>query len=273
MARPQPAAAPRPQPAGSGTGPVSNGTARTASGSREPAGTSCLRTAMHGHLSRSRCGLLLEAWNSSGAGVIERFARRPPGGPGHDGERMGLRVLSGRPPLPWFARWRTVLVACDLDADAGIAAVRVVIRSGWLSTVDDCSLYERHGDGWQSAGGSRSTGREGIRSGTQPGGVLVRQGGAAVLSYRDRTTAHSPGTPFTDVGWVACAIYHAASSVTHLSINGRLITVPAHGHVLVAWKAPPSSSPPWHPHVVAVGQDGGRLAEFGPSNRPSHLTA
>jgi hypothetical protein len=107
----------------------------------------------------------------------------------------------------------------------------------------------------------------GEKPGLQLGSVLVHEGGAAVRSCGGHLAQHASGAPVTSAGWVACAMYHAASTVTHLNINGRLIAVPEHSHVLVVWKAPPCYWPPCHPHVVAVGHDGTRLAEFGPSDR------
>jgi hypothetical protein len=179
---------------------------------------------------------------------------------------MGLRVLNGL-PLPWYARWRIVLAASDMDADAGVAAVWLAKRSRWLSTADYVCLYE-HGDGgWQWVGGGLGTGSSRRwTAATRPISVVVREGGSAVRSYLDRAARASPGGPFTDVGWVACAMYHVPARVTHLNIDGRQITVPAHGRALAAWKAPPSDQPPLHPHIVAIGHNGIPLTEFGPGD-------
>jgi hypothetical protein len=180
---------------------------------------------------------------------------------------MGLRVLSGRSPLPWYASWRIALAASDVDADVGVAAVWLAKRSRWLSAADYVCLYERDGSGWQWVGGMRGMGRSlRWRAGARPISAVVREGGSAARSYIDRLAMPSPNALLTDIGWVACAIYHAPAGITRLGIGGRQITVPVHGHALVAWKAPQSCQPPLHPHIIAMGEDGAPLAEFGPSD-------
>jgi hypothetical protein len=179
---------------------------------------------------------------------------------------MGLRLLTGRSPLPWFATWRIALAASDIDAESAVAAVWLAKRPRWLSPRDYVCLYEHDGSGWQWVGGSRGPMPPGPMRGSRPLSVVVHERGSASRSYTDRLTSRSPGSPLTAARWVASAMYHVPASVTHLVIDGRHVIVPDHGHAIVVWKAPPSTRPPLHPHIVATGQDGSRLAEFGPSD-------
>lgn len=201
----------------------------------------------------------------TGNGLVSWLARRLPGWIDYDGEHMGSRVLSGRKPLPWFANWRITLAASDVDAERGVAAVRIVVRTMGLNPVGYFCLYELHGGTWRWLGGSRETGKDG-RSGVHTSG-LIHEGGAAVRRHGDNAIARYPDNSPAGAGWVACAMYHAAPNITRLTINGRPIAVPAHGHVLAAWNTPPSHWPPCHPHVVAIDRDGTQVAEFGPSDR------
>lgn len=176
-----------------------------------------------------------------------------------------MRVLSGRSPRPWPVN-RIVVVDSDTDASSGVAAVWLATRSKWLYPREYVRLYERDGGGWQCVGGSEGSSVGGWIAGTRPLTTVVHEGGSAVRSYTDRLARVAPGGSFTDIGWVACAKYHTPANVTCMDVNGRRITVPAHGHVLVVWKTSPSNLPPVHPHVVVMGQGGTRLTEFGPSD-------
>lgn len=183
-----------------------------------------------------------------------------------DGVRMGLRVLSRRPAMRWPSRRRLVLAASDADVDAGVAAVWMVIRSGRVLDEFLC-LYEHDGNSWQCVGGGRAASDRGSISAPRPVAAVVRKGGSATRSYMDRASDPSRESRFAGAAWVACAIYYTPVSVAQLDISGRRITVPAHGHAVVVWKAPSSRMPPHHPQISALDGDGVSLAEFGPSDR------
>jgi hypothetical protein len=93
---------------------------------------------------------------------MRRSSVRPPNvaaGWSYDPESVGLRVLSGR-PLRWRHRLAgVVVVASDMDAAAGVAAVWLVRRAGWPGAVEETCLFERVGGSWRYlGGGSRGAG-------------------------------------------------------------------------------------------------------------------
>ena len=61
-------------------------------------------------------------------------------------------------------------------------------------------------------------------------------------------------------------MFRVAAEARHLQAGARRITVPGHGYVIVAWKAPPAFLLPPRPPIVAVGEDGSRLSELGPGD-------
>lgn len=101
--------------------------------------------------------------------------RRSSGRPRHPGrlhvvspgdlEGVGLRVLSGR-PLRWRHRLAgVVVVASDIDSDAGVAAVWLVRRSGSPDAWEETCLFERIENGWRYLGGGGGSGSELLRAG------------------------------------------------------------------------------------------------------------
>jgi|SRR5215468_2199292 len=188
-----------------------------------------------------------------------------------DLESVGLRVLSGR-PLRWRHRLAAVVVvASDIDADVGVAAVWLVRRAGSPDAVDEACLFERTGDRWRYLGGGSRTGSELLRAGrlsasrARPASMITSMSGCASRSCADREVQGGQ-QDFLHVGWVACALFRVAAEVHHLQAGARRIPVPRHGYVLVAWKAGPGSDVPPRPPIVAVGEDGSRLSELGPND-------
>lgn len=207
--------------------------------------------------------------------------RRSSGRPRHPGrlhvvspgdlEGVGLRVLSGR-PLRWRHRLAgVVVVASDIDSDAGVAAVWLVRRSGSPDAWEETCLFERVENGWRYLGGGGGSGSELLRAGRPsasqagPASVIMSMSGTASRSRADRE-AQGDQRDLGQVGWVACAMFRVAAEVEHLQAGTRRITVPGHGYVIVAWKAPPASLLPPRPPIVAVGADGSRLSELGPGD-------
>src|SRR5258707_15892906 len=103
--------------------------------------------------------------------LFGRLAERPPGG--RDMDSMGRRALSGRSlrPWPWLTARRIVLLATDVDADAGVAVAWLIRRPGSTRQVEETWLYKRARRGWEGLGGGRGIGGRGIGPGYGiPGG-------------------------------------------------------------------------------------------------------
>jgi hypothetical protein len=200
------------------------------------------------------------------------------GGWSYDPERAGLRVLAGR-PLGWRHRLAGVaVVASDVDADSGVAAVWLVQRAGWPGAMEEICLFERVGDSWRYlGGGSGSAGMKLLLAGRPsasragPASMMTSLGGSSVRSRADRE-AQGFQRDLADVGWVASARFRVATEVANLQVGARRIKVLRHGYVIVAWKARLPSSPPPRPPIVAVGENGSRLTELGPNDQLDSLT-
>jgi hypothetical protein len=195
-----------------------------------------------------------------------------------DIEGAGLRVLSGR-PLRWWHRLSSIaVVASDMDPGAGVAAVWLARRAG-LGARDETWLFERTGDGWHCLGGSGGSFEGQVTRGgrlsasrARPDIMMTNLSGCASRSHADRD--HGDPSDLAQVGWVACAMFRVAAEVSCVQVDGRQITVPPHGYVIVAWKAPPTSDAPRRPPIVVLGADGSRLSELGPDDHlDSHTWA
>lgn len=204
---------------------------------------------------------------------------RPQGGiaadRSYDPESVGLRVLSGWPLRRRYQRAGVVVVARDVDADAGVAAVWLARRAGGPDAAEEVCLFERVGGSWQYLGGGGGgefllTGRPSA-SRAGPASLMTSWSGCSVRSSADRDAQGHPGD-LTDVGWVACAMFRVAAEVAYLQVGARRIEVPGHGYVIVAWKAPPASELPPRPPIAAIGEDGSRLTELGPHDHLDSLT-
>src|ERR1700740_3542731 len=98
--------------------------------------------------------------------LLRRFFDRPPGRPlvWDDSLSIGRRVLRGRPvrPWPWLTAGRIVLLATDIDAEAGVAAVWLVRHPGSTRQSEETWLYERGPRRWELLGGGVGYGGKGI---------------------------------------------------------------------------------------------------------------
>lgn len=196
--------------------------------------------------------------------------------PRYDAESVGLRVLSGR-PLRWRHRHAgVVVVASDVAADAGVAAVWLTRPARGPGTGNESCLFERVGGSWQYLGGGGSgeelplTGRPSA-SRAGPASMMTSLSGSAGRSRSDRE-AQGAERGFDRVGWVACAMFRVATEIAHLQVAARRIEVPRHGYVIVVWKAPPSPVSPPRPPIAAISEDGRRLTELGPTEHLDSLT-
>jgi hypothetical protein len=189
---------------------------------------------------------------------------------------IGYRVIPGR-RLPWAVRRAgLVVVSSDIDAEAGVAAVWLAHRTARPRAAETVSLYELIDGTWQHLSGSG--GGDGFAPTPRPSAaragqalMLASVSGGSVRSRADRQALGDLGR-FDLAGWVACAMFRAATEVTHLTVGTRLVLVPEHGYVIVAWKAPPSAVPPPRPPVAALGPDGAVLTELGPSQHIDTLS-
>jgi hypothetical protein len=160
-----------------------------------------------------------------------------------------------------------VVVASDIDSEAGVAAVWLVRRPGSPDARDELCLFERVENRWRylGAGGGSGSGvlRAARPSASQAGtaSVITSMSGTA---SRSRAGREAQGDPWdlSQVGWVACAMFRVAAEVRHLQAGARRVTVPEHGYLVIAWKGPPAPLPP-RPPIVAVGEDGSVLSELG----------
>lgn len=184
---------------------------------------------------------------------------------------MGFRALSGR--RLGFAQRRAgfVVLASDLDEDAGVAAVWLARRPGVLDSVQHTLQFERS-HGWRYLGaGSGPAGDLSLvgrpsASVNGPASVMRLLGSSAGRSWTDRQKA---GGRVAGAGWVGRAAFRLAVEVGHLQVGERLIPVPDHGYAVVAWRSPPAKT---RPLIAAIGNDGSRLSELGPDGSLDSLT-
>jgi hypothetical protein len=189
--------------------------------------------------------------------------------------RLGLRVLAGR-RLP--RRWRRVglvVVASDIDAEAGVAAVWFV-RTVRRPRREEVCRYERVAGDWQYTTGAGGNDPEFAATGRMAAAVagqasmLTHLGGTAARSSADRQAQGDQLDP-SRAGFAAHAMFRVASEVTCLLVGARRVPVPGHGHVVIAWKAPPADRPR-RPPIAALGADGKILSELGPDDHLDTLS-
>jgi hypothetical protein len=168
------------------------------------------------------------------------------------------------------------VVASDIDAGAGVAAVWLVHRAGGPDAVHEYCRFECIRGSWQYLGGGRG-GREFLparrpsASRAGPAAMMTSLSGCAGRSRSDRE-AQGDQRDLGRVDWVACAMFRVAAEVAHLEVGARRIKIPRHGYIIVAWKAPPSSVSPSRPPIAAISGDGRRLTELGPDDHLDSLT-
>ena len=188
---------------------------------------------------------------------------------------IGLRVLADRRLPRRHLRAGIVVVASDIDADAGVAAVWLA-RAVRRPRFEEICQYERVAGNWQYVGGGGSNAGEFAPGGRQsvsvagPASVLRHLGGVAGRSRADREAQGDQLDP-SRAGWVAGATFRVAAEVTCLQVGGRRVGVPEHGHVVVAWKTAPAERPP-RPPITALSADGTILSELRPGDHIDTLT-
>src|SRR5579859_3541119 len=189
---------------------------------------------------------------------------------------IGLRVLAGR-PLRWrHRRAGLVVVASDIDADAGVAAVWLDSPGRRRRVIGGICLYERAAGSWQHRGGSLGGGtgfaltRRPSATSDGPALTLTSMSGSSMRSISDWDAADR--RDLSAAGKIGCSMFRAAVEVTHMRVGARRVEVPAHGYVIVAWKAPPSSGVSGRPPIAALGADGAVLTELGSGEHIDTLT-
>jgi hypothetical protein len=184
---------------------------------------------------------------------------------------MGLRVLSGRQLGFSQRRAGFVVLASDIDEDAGVAVVWLVRQPGAPDSAEHALQFERAGE-WRFLGGGSSSARELSLAGRPSASVhgpstMMRLLGSS--AGRSRTGREKQAGGLAGAGWVACASFRLATEVGQLQAAERSIPVPDHGYVIVAWRSPPALA---RPLIAAVGKDGSRLSELGPYDFLDSLT-
>lgn len=193
-----------------------------------------------------------------------------------DVEAAGLRVVSGRRLSFGQRRAGLVVLASDIDEDAGVAVVWLVQRAGLPDGAEYMLQFERVGR-WLHVGAGGGSAKK-LRLADRPsavsagpGAMMTILGGCSWPSRADRQ-AQSPERDITQAGWGACAAFRLAREVAYLQVGARRINVPGHGYAIVAWKAPPSIMSLRRPAIVAVGADDCPLTELGPDDHVDSLT-
>ena len=190
--------------------------------------------------------------------------------------RIGLWALAGKRLPRRYRRAGIVVVASDTDVDAGVGAVWLD-RGTRRPRINEICQYERVAGNWQYVGGGGSSDLKFALAGRRPAAVtgpasmLTHMGGTAGRSRADREAQGDQLDP-SRWGWVACAAFRVAAEVTCLQVGSRRVEVPAHGHVVVAWKAPPTHQRPPRPPITALGADGAILTELGPTGHLDTLS-
>ena len=171
---------------------------------------------------------------------------------------------------PWWQR--PVVLAVDLADDAAAA---LLWRPGG---VVGFALFERNAGRWRQAGGGAEDGhprREILRGRPRaetagPARILTVHGSSFVRRRGPDPKIPSPGNR----EWLAGLHLRLAREVDYIDAGSRRITVPAHGHAVVVWGAPPTLGVPVssRPPIVACRRDGAVLSELGPCSSVDSAT-
>jgi hypothetical protein len=189
-----------------------------------------------------------------------------------DTDSVGLSLLTGGSvrcrPLRRISR--VLVVATDVDPRAGVAAIWLVRHPRSRRAVEYECLYQTRGDSWEPAGAAAfhrgepfAFARPSARI-LGPASLLRGRGGSASRSMS--TGREASGLPYQQAGapdWVVCSTFQVAIEVDRLFANGREVSVPWHGHVIIAWKSSASWRPSGRPHISAISSNGKLLTELG----------
>lgn|GEM_PF-4059618 len=187
---------------------------------------------------------------------------------------MGRLLLAGHaPPRVASVVNRLHVAVADIDLSSGIAAVWLARQVRSRVTVQDLQCYEMSSGTWQYLGRCGS-----IRSAARQKRVSAAALGPAHLlqvegSCASRDLAWRAGRPLSERDawsledcWIGCTTLRVATEVARVQVSGRQIVVPAHGHVVVAWKARSAVPHLRRPRITALDGTGNVLTELGPGN-------
>lgn len=155
----------------------------------------------------------------------------------------GLRVLDGRPPLPW--PW--------LAPRCGIAAA---------DPQDYLCLYERVGERWRPVGscggGSVEPGllRDRPSAATSGPAVLltpVSRSGSVVRGHG--SDSRTKGQPRHD-WWIVGETFQVSTEVQEVRMGSERISVPRHGFFVVVWKSASIYFPSSRPLITCLNDHG-----------------
>jgi hypothetical protein len=163
------------------------------------------------------------------------------------------------------------VLARDIDEVAAVAAVWLV-QAGSGGSTQYALQFERV-DSWRCLGWSRGPARD-LSPTRRPSAAgapasaieLLTSGSSRSLLDRERQVAGHGDV--ADVGWVACAGFRVAAGSEALEVGERLIRVPDHGYVVVAWRSPATLV---RPTMRALRKDGSPLAVIRPNEHMDDL--
>ncbi|MFI9599597.1 hypothetical protein ACIHCX_06875 [Streptomyces sp. NPDC052043] len=166
------------------------------------------------------------------------------------------RVLEGAAPQPrWLPRRLLTVVSVDLDAAAGVGAVRIVWRPKSARAREHLALLEWYDEQWQYVGGGIGP----VDATADVDVIEVRSGGGALsLTRRD-----NPPQSINRALWISCVTVHLGQDVGHVLIGNRRINAPEQRKVVASWTSPYASRRA-RPVIVAFGRGGGEISRIGP---------
>lgn len=199
-------------------------------------------------------------------------------------EDLGLRIVAGRRTHRWPipGAHRCVVEACDIDRDAGLAAVLLVTLPFRGPATAHQQVYEHDAEhGWVGSGGGsyrpaeragKRARRDAARSG--PAAVLEFRGSSGGISYLGRLRRSEAGgadqARMLAVSWINSAVLDTSAEVDHLLVDGRRIPAPDHGRCVIVWRTAPAKNAAGarrpRPHIAAVDRNGKVLSELGPDD-------
>lgn len=215
---------------------------------------------------------------------VRKLGLRRPTTPWYSGrdQRIIGRLLLGRSRAlhrPRLLSPRFTLVAIDVDAEAGVAAIWVAHDLAERQERDGYVWLYEHVDGrWTWVSGSECVlPVADLTAGRAPAGqdgqigMMDVLGSCGSISLADRRRARTEAD-LSDAAWVGCTFLRAAAETDLLLVGQRQITVPHHGCTAVPWKASITHSLPGRPRIDAVAADDTYLSVLGPHDHLDSFT-
>jgi hypothetical protein len=191
----------------------------------------------------------------------------------HDLGAIGRRILLGNRLTLSQRRAGFTALARDVDEAAAVAAVWLM-RAGSTNSAAYALQFERT-DSWHCLGWSGGStpnllliGRPSAASGPAKAIELSIGGSSRSRLGKNSQAAASHTDVAGRADWIACAGFRVAADAETLQVGERLINVPDHGYVVVAWRSPDRLA---RPPISALRKDGSPLATIGPNEHLDSL--